>query len=59
MTAAFLYEQYLEAVRMYMWYSPNPYSYHKGKSSKDRAATYYAMAQKFHADRAKLLRGDL
>jgi hypothetical protein len=29
--------QYLEAVRLHVWYSDSPFSFHKGKASREMA----------------------
>jgi len=35
---------YLDAVRLYLWYSPSPFSVVQGKANKQLAAQYRAQA---------------
>lgn len=40
-----LREQYLDAVKLHLWYSDSPFSFFKGKANKQFAAQYKKEAQ--------------
>jgi len=39
-----LKQEYLDNVRLHIWYSDSPYSVHRGKASKELAARYIRLA---------------
>jgi hypothetical protein len=48
-----LKDQYLEAVRMFLWYQGSPFSFHQGKASKDLADKYRRTANHLYIEYLK------
>lgn len=49
--------QYLEAVRLHIWYSPSKFSYAGNKSSKELAARFRNLAHELYREYLLVRRG--
>lgn len=52
-----LKDQYLEAIRLHLWYKGSPFSYHQSKTSKELSGRYLRIAHEHYFEYLKTKQG--